>query len=314
MRDLQERNKLIERGMQLVATLPDVMPDNASDRVKPIYQDIQHTFRVPLVNQLFRTLANYPDHLEQLWQYFSPVFSSNSFEQEADSLREKALMEELPEIDESRWQELNLPDQLRDFNDTIFYVLPKLLLAAGTFYEAASGSIPEPRSRRGEVSSSELRIPTGIAAGTTTVSLVSPEPDSPELKKLFSDIKQHHGLSLLSSYYRGMANWPHFLDLAWFAIKPMVGSSDYESLKSFIGDQAHMSMRRLAIRQPELKGLSEQQQEDVIAILAFFRYKFIPEMLLEVALIKALLDGPAEAYSSRFSVAKGEEEDEEADQ
>ncbi|AHM60078.1 short-chain dehydrogenase/reductase SDR [Flammeovirgaceae bacterium 311] len=307
MRDLQERKKLIERGMQLAATLPDITPDHASEEVKAIYNDIQNILRVPLVNQLFRTLANYPEYLEQLWQHFRPAFSSNSFELEADNLREKALMEALPEIDEAIWQELDIPEQLRDFQDTIYYVLPKLLLAASTFYEAASGSIPEPRSRRGEAPVSNTQIAAGIAAGTTSVALVDPKTERPELKKLFGDIKQQHGLSLLSSYYRGMANWPPFLEQAWLAIKPLVGNSEYENLKSFIVDQAQMSMRRLPIRQPELKEVDKEQQEEVIAVLAFFRYKFIPEMLLEAALIKALLDGPAEAYTSRFSVAVQED-------
>ncbi|WP_224995761.1 halocarboxylic acid dehydrogenase DehI family protein [Cesiribacter sp. SM1] len=308
MRDLQERNKLISQGMQLAALLPDIMPDDADSQIKPIYEDIQNTLRVPLVNQLFRTLANYPDYLEQLWKHFSPAFVSNSFELEADNLREKALLEDLPEMPEGRWDTIPNAEQLRAFNDTIFYVLPKLLITANIFYEATFSTIPAYRTRRGEAPVNNSPIQTGVAAGTTKVELMKPESADPVVKALFTDIKQHHNHSLVASYYRGVANWPEFLQQAWHDIKPLIGSTAYENLRGFITDQATLSLRKIPLEQPAAIPLDEKQREEVRAILAFFRYKFIPELLLDVALFKAMLDGPAEAYSSRFSVAVSDED------
>jgi hypothetical protein len=307
MRDLQERNKLISQGMQLAALLPNITQDDVSEQLKPVYEDIQHTLRVPLVNQLFRTLANYPDYLEQLWNHFSPAFAANSFELEADNLREKALLEDLPEMPENRWQAVDHIEQLRAFNDTIFYVLPKLHLTATIFYEATFNTIPVYRTRRGDTPVSNFAIQKGVAAGTTTVALIKPDEADPMVKSLFSDIKQHHDHSIVASYYRGIANWPDFLQQSWHEIKPLISSAAYENLKGFIIDQSSLSMRRIPLQQPAAIPLDEKQLEEVRALLVFFRYKFIPEILLDVALIKALLDGPAEAYTSRFSVAVSDE-------
>ena len=38
----------IERGMKLAAGKPDIMPDQASEQISPIYEDIQRTLRVSL--------------------------------------------------------------------------------------------------------------------------------------------------------------------------------------------------------------------------------------------------------------------------
>jgi hypothetical protein len=49
--------------------------------------------------------------------------------------------------------------------------------------------------------------------------------------------------------------------------------------------------------------LEQEQRAEIKVILLAFQHKFIPEMLLDVALIKAMLDGKEEASFSRFSVA-----------
>jgi hypothetical protein len=82
---------------------------------------------------------------------------------------------------------------------------------------------------------------------------------------------------------------------------PLVGSADYEERKKKLIEQAEAIVRNLSFPKVEETGLDEEQRSEVRAILAAFRLKFIPEMLLDVALVKAMLDGPEEASSSRFS-------------
>jgi hypothetical protein len=50
-------------------------------------------------------------------------------------------------------------------------------------------------------------------------------------------------------------------------------------------------------------GVNDAQIDEIRAILAVFRLRLIPDLLLDVTLIKAALDGPEAAQSSRFSVA-----------
>ena len=310
MNDQNTRNQLIERGMQLAATLPDIMPDQASEQIKPIYEDIKSTLRVPIVNLIFRTLANYPDYLEQLWKHFSPSLRSNSFEQEADNLREKALLEPVPNSSNTDWEKLEDLEKLRAFNDTIFYVLPKLLLITTAFDETTFRTIREQRGHSTAATGDETQeIPQGVAEGTAKVEMVDPEKAQERVKNCFKSIKEQHGHPLVSSYFRGLGNWPDFLEEAWNKIKPLVGSAEYNKLRDFLSEQALNGLRRLPLTQAPKARLNEQQLEEVGAILTAFRYKFIPEMLIDAALIKALLDGPEEAYTSRFSAAISKDEE-----
>lgn len=244
---MKDQKALIEKGLQLAAKLPDIMPEQASAQIKPLFEEIKHTLRVPLVNMIFRTLANYPEYLESLWRHFAPGFCSNSFEQEADNLREKALLELLPEVEEQEWADLENADQLRAFNDTIFYVLPKLLLIATAFHEATFRSIPERRGNRHGTDEMATTIPTGIAEGTAKVSLIDPDQAPEIVKNTFAAIKQTHAYPMISSYYRGISNWPNFLQQVWGKIKKIPGTSEYESLKAFLAEQATNGLRRLPL-------------------------------------------------------------------
>jgi hypothetical protein len=203
----------VERGMQLAADKPDIMPDQASEEISPVYEDIQRTLRVPLVNLIFRTLANYPDYFTYMWNGLSPAFSTKAFEEKADNLRGKALLEELPEASGVDWENLGDMDTLRAFNDTIYYVLPKLLLVTTAFYKLGFDSLQG--SSKPEEEKDSSRIPPGVAKGTKKVQMVKPDEASASVKRLFASIKETHKHPLVSSYYRGLANWPDFLEEAW---------------------------------------------------------------------------------------------------
>ncbi len=293
----------IKRGMELAAGKPDIMPDQAGEQISPVFEDIQQTLRVPLVNLIFRTLANYPDYLENAWKALRPAFRSRVFEKEADYLHSMALLEPVPASSGVNWENIGEMDRLRAFNDTIFYVLPKLLLVTTAFYETSfnSRSAEEGKAAK-EHDSSE--IPLGIAEGTGKVKMVDPEKASERVRDLFSSIKDTHGHPLVSSYYRGIANWPDFLEEAWSRIKPLVGSAAYEERKQELIEQALAGIKNLPVLEIEKPGVEPGQREEIKLILTAFQHKFIPEMLLDVALIKAMLDGVQAVGSSRFSVAE----------
>lgn len=142
----------------------------------------------------------------------------------------------------------------------------------------------------------------GMAEGTAKVQMVDPEGASAQVRELFTSIKEKHGHPLVSSYYRGIANWPDFLEEAWSRIQPLVGSFAYEERKQELIEKALACIRNLPVTKTEKPEMGKEQGEEIKLILTAFQHKFIPEMLLDVALIKAMLDGE-EAASSRFSVA-----------
>lgn len=295
-----DRDRQVERGMRLAAERPEVMPDQADARIQPIYEDIQRTLRVPFVNLIFRTLANDPDYFEPAWRGIAPVLRMHAFEGAADDLRAQALLEPVPEAFGAELEGMADLDRLRAFNDSIHYVLPKLLLIVSALDAAGFGQASDGTSRKPPEDSS-AQIPLGIAEGTAKVGMIDPAQAGGALEDLFERIKTRHGHPLVSSYYRGLANWPDFLEAGWRRIEPLVGSDAYETRKRLLVDQARSASRDLPDGGAPAADADVNRTEEIRALLAAFRFKFIPEMLIDVALIKAMLDGPQAATSSRFS-------------
>jgi hypothetical protein len=82
-------------------------------------------------------------------------------------------------------------------------------------------------------------------------------------------------------------------------VRQHVGSDAYKQRKQALLALAETLLAREVLQkrsQPAADG-----DESVGAILAVFRYRLIPDLLLDVTLIKTMLDGPDAAACSRFS-------------
>lgn len=284
------RDQSIARGMELAAQRPEVMPDDANERIRPIYDDIQRTLRVPFVNLIFRTLANDPDYFVPAWTKLAPVLRTRGFELAADQLRAEAVPDRVLRSAGVIWEETGPLEKIRAFNDTIHYVLPKLLLLVTAWDEGKWGG--------GEGDASEIAL--GVAKGTDKAGMVS-QDDAPErVRLLLNREKSAHGHPLVSSYYRILANWPDFLEAAWTPVEPELGTDEYRERKSELAKLATAAAESLPLR----GSLQDAKRTDDISyLLSAFRWEFIPSMMLDVALIKAMIDGPEAARRSGFSVA-----------
>jgi hypothetical protein len=137
--------------------------------------------------------------------------------------------------------------------------------------------------------------------------MVGPDEATEETEEVFEGIRERHGHPDVASYYRGIARWPEFLKVVWERISPLVNTTPYEERKHELLEAARSSVLELPLpsrREVVERGIiGEEQIEELRAILAVFRFRLNSDMLLDVSLIKALLDGPEAARSSRFSFA-----------
>lgn len=67
-----ERAEDVEWGLRLIPQLGEVMPDQAGEEVRAVYEETKVHLRVPVVNFLFRSLANYPLYLSFAWDKIAP--------------------------------------------------------------------------------------------------------------------------------------------------------------------------------------------------------------------------------------------------
>lgn len=293
------RNEDIERGLELIPRLGEVMPNEAGEDLTEIYKDIRGRLRVPFVNFLFRALANYPNYLKLAWGRISPHLLSEDFELSADDLRTRALIEPVPEGPNLDWMKPEDLGSVRDFTDTIHYVLPKLLLAVTAFDEGLGGASDSAASVR-------QSIEPGVAEGTFVLPMVSFEEADSELAALFGHIQERHGHPDVASYYRGLGNWPGLLRGLWTELEPMIGTEPYEERKLELLERSREAATRLPlVRVEEITtlGLNEEDVRDLRSMLAMFKFRIIPDTFLEVSITKAMLDGREPALSSRFSFA-----------
>lgn len=287
----------VERGLELMSRLGEVMPDEAEDDVTAVYEDIRERLRVPFVNFLFRTLANYPDYLKYAWGRMSSHLLSADFERAADDLRTRALVEPIPDGPKGGWLEPDDLEKVRAFTDTIHYVLPKLLLVATAFDEGLGGT-------SGPAANVPNVVEPGVAEGTLALPMVSSEEADSRLSALFGSIRDLHDHPDVASYYRGLGNWPTLLQDLWSRLEPMVGSAPYEERKRDLLERSREFV--LGMQLPEREdvtslGLGEKDVTELRSILAVFRFRVVPDTLLEVPVVKAMLDGREAAMSSRFS-------------
>lgn len=293
------RNEDIERGLELIPRLGEVMPDEAGEDLAEVYEDIRARLRVPFVNFLFRTLANYPNYLQLAWGRISPHLLSEDFERAADDLRIRALIEPVPEGPNVDWMEPEDLRSVRDFTDTILYALPKLLLTATAFDEGLGGA-------SGFTPSVRQSVEPGVAEGTFVLPMVSSEEADSELASLFGRIRECHGHPDVASYYRGLGNWPGLLQGLWTGLEPLVGTEPYKERKQALLEQSRevsAGMPLTHVDKVTALGLDEGDIRDLRSILAVFRFRIIPDTFLDVSIIKAMLDGRKAALSSRFSFA-----------
>jgi len=277
----------LARSVALVGSLTEVMPQDADRNVSRIYADMQETLRVPFVNQIFRLLAGDPDYLQAAWGYVGPIAESRAFEEAATALRDAARIDPGPAA-EADWAALGDLERVRRFTESIHYVLPKLLLVV-TLLD------PAVRWPAGGMSDTGGTIPKGIAPDSEKIEMVDPTTAEERLRSLFEEIRVAHGHPALASYFRSLGQWPDLLAAIWARLAPFLGESGYDARRGPLIARAAELSANLATEQgpPTPSGKAA-------AALAVFRQRVIPDLLIDVTIVRAMLDGPAADGANRL--------------
>lgn len=286
----------------------EVSEAEAPSSVQAVFDDVREVLRVPFVDQLWRVLAHFPELLPRAWERLAPALGSMAGERAGDALRREAVIPlalGLPSHKAFRGDmsraEIGFDDRERisNYTSAMHYVLPKLLLAAALLEDAL-----EPAGGPPSAAVAQLEpLPRGTAPGAPLVRPIDPDQARGEAVALFAEIRDRHGYSVLADYYRAVVMAGDFLRIAWNALRPIVGDPEYYARANAITTSARALA--VALRRPAAPALDTRAAADPAAIGATVRFyleRLLPETLVELTVIKGLMDGPDAAAHNRFSL------------
>jgi hypothetical protein len=130
--------------------------------------------------------------------------------------------------------------------------------------------------------------------------LVDPRAAKGMIASVFEDIRRTHGHPLVASWFRAMAAWPDTLVVLWEAVRPGIMAPEFEVRRQELVRQA----AALASWLPDPESPAPPLSDDRAAIVAVFRKRIVPDLLLDVSMVKEALEGKRVSGTSRFSVAR----------
>ncbi|WP_188192143.1 aldehyde dehydrogenase family protein [Nonomuraea sp. SYSU D8015] len=257
------------RGAVLLPTLP-AKPQPSPEAAR-VLEEVPGYLGVPFVSPIFQALAGYPDYLVPAWDRFKPVLGSPAFKQAAAGLGVPIGL--LPPRE--AWPAAAGHD-LRLSTVTFHRLLPELLLLASCWYRGLAvgdSAVPVPPDPG----------PRGIPPEALNLVPDATPPDE-ELVRVYEEIRILHDHPRVLSYYRAIGSRPGFLPEVWKRLEPIARGADYATAREKVLAKAAAAAATLPV-----PGVDTAHADDVRAILAIFRLRLIPSLLLDTAVVLALL-------------------------
>ncbi|MEV1239987.1 halocarboxylic acid dehydrogenase DehI family protein [Nonomuraea sp. NPDC049750] len=256
------------RGAVLLPSLPgrpELTPETAQ-----VIEEVPGYLGVPFVSPIFQALANYPDYLVPAWNRFKPVIGSPEFKQAAAGLGVPAGLLPAPE-------ESSAADDIRRYTITFHRLLPEILLLASCWYRgltagasaalALDGTTPDPG-------------PRGVAPEAVNI-VPDGTPPGEELARVYEEIRAVHGHPRVLSYYRAIGG---FMPQVWRRLEPIARGAEYAAARERVLADAAAAAARLPV-----PVIDTAHAHEVAAVLAVFRVRLIPSLLLDTAVVLALV-------------------------
>jgi hypothetical protein len=201
-----------------------------------IYEDVQATFRAPIVNWIFRTLmANDAEFTRSLWGQVKPAFETRAFGRYSIAYRGavRSAFAERDDVPVYRRSDLDLaPAEFRELRGqvaTFDVVAPRLAALFEVVDRSLQGKPIGTALDEGEHTATEP-LPADLDRDRgLSPTMVDADGVPDELDGTVDRIRAFHGLDDgLPSIYRCLAQWPAYLGPAWDALEPALESSAFE--------------------------------------------------------------------------------------
>ncbi|SEH03241.1 Acyl-CoA reductase [Nonomuraea solani] len=255
------------RGAVLLPTLP--AKPALTEAAARVLGEVPGYLGVPFVSPVFQALASHPGYLVPAWDHFKPVIGSPEFKAAAAGLGVPSGL--LPKAQEITGD----LDEIRRYTTTFHRLLPQLLLLTSCWYRGlTAGATPfEPGADPG---------PRGVSPQAYTI-VPDGTPPGDELARVYEEIRAVHDHPRVLSYYRALGNRPDLMIEVWRRLGPIARGPEYAAARDQVLADAEAAAATLPVP------VIEPAHPDVAAILALFRRRLIPALLLDTAVVLALI-------------------------
>lgn len=270
----------------------DPVPEHlAAPALKKIYEDTKLALQVPWMGVVAMSFARYPRFYATLWDGFRELSASAEFLAACHELRREAEGHHLsaPSILQELHARGYTEPEIAEIRAVIEIFshgnMPYLLIATAARLLLEGNDIGTSRSISKPVQSRH-----GPAAGGKLV-LMEPHHAERQLQALYEDLKSTLGLPFLNTDYRALARWPSYFDVAWRALKPMVGTPAYDEAV----ERVHRKAVALVLALPNPGGLTSAGivaaadqdigAESVLGVVRLFQW-LLPGLVVNVAYMR----------------------------
>lgn len=228
--------------------VPAVLEAEATGEVAEIFADIRATYRIGVVNLIWRHLAVFDGALPWAWASLKPLYVGGHVAAAASVLRATRPLPEAPRVPEAAWACIGLdPAPVRDVIAAYDRSNPMALAALTLLRESTAPGFAPTGTPRAPLFPEEAPIPLpGLLA------LEEMPPHAAEMVLALNTLGSTAEASILASMYRHMAHWPGALALAYGVLAPLHASGELQTAIAVTRDLARAEAGRMATLLPRL--------------------------------------------------------------
>jgi hypothetical protein len=228
--------------------VPAVLEAEATGEIAEIFADIRATYRIGVVNLVWRHLAHFEGALPWAWASLKPLYVSGHVAAAANALRAGRPLPAAPAVPEAAWACIGVDAApVRDVIAAYDRSNPMALAALTLLRESTEPGFAAEGTPRAPHFSEEAPIPLPAlldldAMPTHAVAMVR------ALNAMGSTTER----PILASMYRHMAHWPGALALAHGVLAPLHARGELQRTIAATRDLARGEARRMASLLPRL--------------------------------------------------------------
>lgn len=277
-------------GAGAAGRLPEVRPEDASPRVRALYQDIARATGIPQVNLIFRHLALEPDVLEWCWGAVAPAYRDGRLSTAAARLQAGITVPRHPPV----WEAVGGDEAAGVRAVLSFYNRGNStnLIGLRTLLRLAEGA------GRGSGGVATVRAPAEPAPARPSTAEVPPLPRPeavpPEAMALVADLSERQGTAAFGvqpSMWLHLTLWPAAMRRGHETVRPLLDAPEWPAMVNRLVADADALAGELAAGL-ETPAASRPEDEVLHGYLRTVR-QFVDLPIPQMVLIGRMLAGGA---------------------